>query len=50
VDADCPIGHVFEAGNGPTTGRCRFNEYGDGRGQCEIKAWCPVEEEDDNIT
>ena len=35
---------VFEAGNGPTTGRCLES------GQCEIRAWCDVEEENEAIT
>lgn len=41
-------GYVFEAGNGPTTGRCVEDRYGNG--QCEIQAWCEVEEENDTIT
>ena len=40
-------GRVFEAGNGPTTGRCVNTSTG---GQCEILAWCEVENEDDDIT
>ena len=39
---------MFEAGNGPTTGRCVPDK--NGNGQCEVKAWCPIEEEDDDIT
>lgn len=41
-------GYVFEAGNGPTTGRCVRDKNGEGR--CEIMAWCDVEDEIDNIT
>lgn len=38
---------VFEAGNGPTTGLCLNTTEG---GRCQIRAWCDVEEEDDEIT
>ncbi len=38
---------TFEGGNGPTTGNCV--EVADGSGQCEIQAWCQVEDEDDEI-
>lgn len=48
VDASGNPGIVFEAGNGPTTGRCVNSSSG--TGQCEIRAWCEVEEENDTIT
>lgn len=38
---------TFEGGNGPTTGNCV--PVADGTGQCEIRAWCDVENENDNI-
>ncbi len=44
----CGVGKVFEAGNGPTTGNCVPDVNGDGR--CEIRGWCDVEMEDDDIT
>ena len=52
TDDDCLEGTVLEAGNGPYTGRCVNNTY-DETGttkQCEIRGWCPVELEDDEIT
>ncbi len=52
TDADCTRGKVFEAGNGPATGRCVANprDPSGGSKQCEIQAWCPVELEDDDVT
>lgn len=47
LDSNNRSGVVFEAGNGPTTGRCLNTSSG---GRCEIKAWCNVEMEDDEIT
>ena len=43
-------GYVFEAGNGPTTGRCVENPFNESLGQCEIKGWCDVESENESIT
>lgn len=39
---------TFEGGNGPTTGNCV--PVADGTGQCEIRAWCDVENENENIS
>ncbi len=44
----CGVGKVFEAGHGPTTGRCVPGS--NGKGQCEIKGWCEVQMENDAIT
>ncbi len=44
----CGVGKVFEAGHGPTTGRCVPGS--NGKGQCEIKGWCDVQMENDAIT
>ena len=41
----CEEGYVPEGGNGPFTGHC--NET---TNTCMIRAWCPVEEENENIT
>lgn len=43
-------GHVFEGGNGPTTGRCLPNPQNTSKGQCEIRGWCSVELEDSSVT
>jgi P2X purinoceptor 4 len=44
-DADCEEGHVPIGGNGPNTGQCNQTT-----GSCNIRAWCPVENENSNIT
>ena len=41
-------GFTFEGGNGPTTGNCV--PVADGTGQCEVYAWCDIEQEDEEIT
>lgn len=45
---DNSTGYVLEGGNGPTTGGCI--NMSDGTGQCEIRGWCEVENENDTIT
>ena len=44
-DSDCVAGHIQEAGNGPNTGVCNDTTH-----TCVIRAWCPTEDENDNIT
>ena len=42
---------TFEGGNGPTTGVCvPVGDGSGGVGQCQIRAWCDVEDENDNVT
>ncbi|XP_049714659.1 P2X purinoceptor 5 isoform X4 [Elephas maximus indicus] len=40
-DSDCHPGEAVVAGNGVKTGRCL--RVGNGKGTCEVFAWCPVE-------
>ncbi|XP_003384136.1 PREDICTED: P2X purinoceptor 4-like [Amphimedon queenslandica] len=41
----CPPGIIYRTGNGVTTGECTgFNET------CQIRGWCPVEDENDTLT
>ena len=44
-DTDCPEGHVPVGGNGPNVGTCNITTN-----TCDIYAWCPTEQENENIT
>ncbi|XP_022108433.1 P2X purinoceptor 4-like isoform X2 [Acanthaster planci] len=45
TDADCPAGEYIKTGNGMRTGSCVPTPwpYKDVNKTCEIKAWCPIE-------
>ncbi|XP_044525416.1 P2X purinoceptor 5 [Gracilinanus agilis] len=43
-DGDCPRGEAVLSGHGVRTGRC-MRADGEGRGTCEIFAWCPLEKQ-----